>query len=439
MNDPAWQWALLDVSRYAGQSVRLQFGAYNNGSGGISRTFLDDVFLQICPPPGALVLPGGWVNRVIGRPEKNTVYAVAGGILYRSDYAGDHWYPSGTALPEQTILSASASMLYAGDGYPCYKGGDPTPLWRTTNSGVVWYQLLNGVNLKPLAAHPLDTRLYAAGCNGPYLSLDAGDSFTHQPDPLFGVLDVYFIAPAGTAWTTVWIGAISEGGGGAVLVSRNGGGSWSQSTPFGFDMGWLGDLMLDRFLPGRVYAPAVYGFFYTADDGATWLNGSAGLSDVVDPGTADRSYGLLALAQGVGGTSNPPLLLGTVRGLYARDPATLAWYKVNGQAYDSLRVEDLLVLDGAPNRLFVTTSWGSISTTWGCCPRRRRRRPPHPRRPPPPRRVHRLRRPRLHPAPRRPQRARRSPFPRPRPDPGRRPSCSARSVCRPAAIRTASR
>jgi len=40
---------VVDISRYAGHQIRLQFGTYNNGEGGISRTFVDDVSLTICP------------------------------------------------------------------------------------------------------------------------------------------------------------------------------------------------------------------------------------------------------------------------------------------------------------------------------------------------------------------------------------------------------
>ena len=60
VNAPTWRQSTVDVSRYRGQTIRFQFGTYNNGTGGISRTFVDDVALQISPPTGALVLPAGW-------------------------------------------------------------------------------------------------------------------------------------------------------------------------------------------------------------------------------------------------------------------------------------------------------------------------------------------------------------------------------------------
>ena len=53
---PSWRQLTVDVSQYRGQTIRFQFGTYNNGTGGVSRTFVDTVSLQFCPPAGALVL-----------------------------------------------------------------------------------------------------------------------------------------------------------------------------------------------------------------------------------------------------------------------------------------------------------------------------------------------------------------------------------------------
>ena len=59
-HNPTWrQAAAIDLSRYVGQPIRLQFGTYNDGIGGVSRTYVDDVSIQICPPTGALVLSDG--------------------------------------------------------------------------------------------------------------------------------------------------------------------------------------------------------------------------------------------------------------------------------------------------------------------------------------------------------------------------------------------
>ena len=135
----------VDVSRYRGQTIRFQLGTYNNGGGGISRTFLDDVALRICPPTGALVLPAGWAKRVIGRPESSTLYAEAG----RSAL----WFGRARARPgasparsrtAHAILSAAANTLYVGEDGTCYSGMEPPPVWRTSDGGASWQELPTG-------------------------------------------------------------------------------------------------------------------------------------------------------------------------------------------------------------------------------------------------------------------------------------------------------
>jgi Tol biopolymer transport system component/photosystem II stability/assembly factor-like uncharacterized protein len=357
VNTPSWRQITVDVSRYRGQTIRFQFGTYNSGTGGISRTFVDDAALQICPPTGALVLPAGWVRRVIGRPETRSIYAEADGLLYRSDDAGGTWRVTGTARPEHAVLAADPAVIYAGDGGSCYSGETPPPTWRTSNSGGSWQQLPAAKGLKPLAAHPSDARLYLSGCGGPYLSTNGGDTVTQQTGPIFGILDTHRVAPAGEAWQDVWVGGVSEGGGGAVLVSHDSGATWAQSTPLGLEMGWYGDLRVDRTLLDRVYAATYYGFFTTQNDGASWQEQSEGLDDVIEPGSAGRRYGLLSLAQRPADAKHR-LYLGTVRGLYTRDQDELAWYKIARQPFDALEISDLLLLDIAPDDLFVTTPAG---------------------------------------------------------------------------------
>ena len=307
------------------------------------------------PPYQQLILPGGPAARVFGYPWSNIIQADVPAspnrLLYRSTDAGAIWSEMGAALPEHTISSAFPDILYAGEGYPCYAGGDPTPMWRTTNGGAAWQQLPNGLNLKPLAANSLNQRLYAAGCDGPYLSTNAGDTFTHQPSPLFGLYDIKVIAPVEPAWTTVWVGGVSEGGGGAVIVSTNSGVTWTQSTPPEFDMGWFGDLIVDRWAAGHVLAATANGAFHTSDYGASWLSISTGLADEL-PG------GLLALAQ-MPADPQHRFLLGTAHGLYVRTPGAMQqWARVTGTPFDNLAVRDLLVMDGAPNDLYVTTPAG---------------------------------------------------------------------------------
>ncbi len=364
VNQPSWRQTTVDLRPYAGQHLRLQFGTYNNGSGGISRTFVDDVSLRICPPPGALVVPGGWARRVIGRPTSNIVYAEANGQLYRSTDAGVTWALSGTSRGPRTLLGNQPDTLVSGGLLNCYQGGAPAPMWRSTNGGATWQELPAGLGRMPAAAHAQLPWLYASGCDGPYRSTDNGSTFVYQPDPLFGVLDAWSIAPVEPEWRDVWVGGISEGGGGAVLVSRNGGSTWQQSTPFGLDLGPLGTVSVDRFQPGQVFVPAYSGFYFTPDNGMTWIDDSTGLEDVTG---GSVTAGLNDVAQDPV-TAAHPLYLGTIRGLYTRDPYDLVWHKISGQLFDALDLSDLLLLDGAPNRLYVTSPYGVFVHSMGILP-----------------------------------------------------------------------
>lgn len=48
-NAQTWTYYEFDVSRYIGSTIRLQFGVYNNGSGGITAMYVDDTTFQVCP------------------------------------------------------------------------------------------------------------------------------------------------------------------------------------------------------------------------------------------------------------------------------------------------------------------------------------------------------------------------------------------------------
>ena len=78
---------------------------------------------------------------------------------------------------------------------------------------------------------------------------------------------------------------------------------------------------------------------------------------MIEPGPVGRNYGLLSLAQH---PTDPEhrLYLGTVRGLYTCGLADTSWMKITGQPFDALEISDLLLLDAAPDDLYVTTPAG---------------------------------------------------------------------------------
>jgi hypothetical protein len=48
-NTQSWTNMQFDLSGYAGRQIMLQWGAYNNGTSGITAMYVDDVSLQSCP------------------------------------------------------------------------------------------------------------------------------------------------------------------------------------------------------------------------------------------------------------------------------------------------------------------------------------------------------------------------------------------------------
>lgn len=50
-NDAWWEPIVIDLSAYIGWTIKLQWGTYNNGYGGVSSMYVDDVSLRVCPPP----------------------------------------------------------------------------------------------------------------------------------------------------------------------------------------------------------------------------------------------------------------------------------------------------------------------------------------------------------------------------------------------------
>lgn len=48
-NSQTWTQHVFDLTRYAGQTIQLQFGVYNDGLNGTTALYVDDVTLQACP------------------------------------------------------------------------------------------------------------------------------------------------------------------------------------------------------------------------------------------------------------------------------------------------------------------------------------------------------------------------------------------------------
>ncbi len=48
-NDRYWRRFEFNLLRFAGQTIQLQWGTYNNGYSGVTSMYVDDVSLLACP------------------------------------------------------------------------------------------------------------------------------------------------------------------------------------------------------------------------------------------------------------------------------------------------------------------------------------------------------------------------------------------------------
>ena len=75
-NSQVWENVVFDLTKYKGRNIRIQFGTFNNGSGGITSMYVDDAFLLNCtstpptptpgptPPPTPTPAPGSCTEKI---------------------------------------------------------------------------------------------------------------------------------------------------------------------------------------------------------------------------------------------------------------------------------------------------------------------------------------------------------------------------------------
>jgi bacillopeptidase F (M6 metalloprotease family) len=57
-DDRRWIPYHFDLTAYAGQTIKLYFGVYNDGWDGVTAMYVDDVSLKLCAPTTLV-----WLNR----------------------------------------------------------------------------------------------------------------------------------------------------------------------------------------------------------------------------------------------------------------------------------------------------------------------------------------------------------------------------------------
>jgi hypothetical protein len=175
------------------------------------------------------------------------------------------------------------------------------------------------------------------------------------------------IVPVGDDWSLVYVGAVSEGGSGAVIRTRNGGDDWtvllreSAERP----VWWISDLLVGS-APQYIFFIDPHGFWQSTNAGEDWDFRNAGLEDVVYRDGADFSkIGLTTLA--VDSDTMPwTVYLGTQQGVFQSIDAGRTWERLTGVSWEHSPIQNLTLsrspdepeAQDRPPRLFVTTEEG---------------------------------------------------------------------------------
>ncbi len=49
LNDQAWLWGNFNLLAYAGQVIKIEFGVFNDGLGGVTSAYFDEIVVDVCP------------------------------------------------------------------------------------------------------------------------------------------------------------------------------------------------------------------------------------------------------------------------------------------------------------------------------------------------------------------------------------------------------
>ena len=157
-------------------------GAVPNGTGGTnlfagscSQLFISTNDGGFWQPANLLTLTLDYVATPNGSGGHNIFAGGYGGVWMSTNY-GTAWTPRNAGMLDQIVQGMAATA----NGTNLFAGGDPFGVYRSTDNGVTWHLVNNG--LSDLRIHALlspdGTNLFAGGVGGVYLSTDHGASWT---------------------------------------------------------------------------------------------------------------------------------------------------------------------------------------------------------------------------------------------------------------------
>lgn len=362
-NGPALYVNLTDMNGWRTRLLRSDDGGH---------TWVELTLPPGPPPPPSnqyqLIVNGYPATRQIADYRVLQRYAFTAAGLNHKVNATD-WVLTTNASPRPDFVysPANSSLIWTGLTPACLAGGPPEPMYHSTDAGRTWHELPAGRDLQPVVAHPTDpNRVYAFGCDGPYLTSDSGATWQHQDSDLWGLYFVSDVAAVDPTWTTVFASGVSEGGGGMVARSTNGGQTWQQVTPLYADIWWITDVWVDPTNAQRVYFTEPNGVWRSSNGGSTWQRFTAGLEDIIwAPGR--ETYGLLEIVNRLDDPQH--LFLGTQAGLYESHDLGETWHKLAGYTWDTQPVDGLLAegfgtwLNSPDGAFYLFTGYGTPTPT----------------------------------------------------------------------------
>jgi photosystem II stability/assembly factor-like uncharacterized protein len=253
---------------------------------------------------------GGRIGRPVIDPQNpGTIYASAGGRLYRTTDAAGHWNDLG--VPSVTILAVdprNSSTLYGANNYTLYKSTDAGLTWSKPGPGLPGS--CGSLSSFSFVIDPSNTSTLYAGCQSTNLnsggrlfkSTDGGTTWNAASSGLPAVTEPWppnvrvnalAIDPVHPGTLYAAIGAnVSYGGG--LFQSTDGAGSWNAVSGLP-DSLFIDAVAVDPQNPNTLYVGGNYGVFRSTDGAASWTRAGHELnvwSLAVDPLDSGSVYAL---------------------------------------------------------------------------------------------------------------------------------------------------
>lgn len=301
---------------------------------------------------GRIRIGGEILKKVIGNRLSPTIYGFTfSDRLYRTPNNGRTWalVTSTPDVDEFLMSPADPYVLYSSYALNC-RSQRVAPLYRSDDGGLTWENLAPDMSLLPLLADPYDSdTLYAAGCDGIYITYDGGLSWepvsTAADEPLWDTYVAFEMEAA--EGDALYVRADTVSGESVILYSDDGGESWSVISPEATDDPLsISSISVDPYVNGRVWAADAQGVWSTEDLGQFWGLSSAGLANVLDRGLNDVII-----------HPTEKLFLATDEGFYSKTVSATRWTKL-GRDTVRLEVFNFLFTDSLPSRLWLNTEKG---------------------------------------------------------------------------------